>query len=252
MATRPPHSARGGNQKFRYKFPLEHYSTLFEVPHSIVVKWYRKKLSLDEPKVLLEELSKIKMRKPLNLKRINELAKMTSNDRKKAPPPKAEAAPLPPALEAAVAAVEAEAGAPLQGAITAFQRELGRLQDEVDLAYRNYKAEPDALLKQAYWKTWKDMLDAFGKLAKLAPDAEAAAGNMIQVSEAESIWARSTKEARVLLDSFARRISTLPLFRVLNPVDVEQLLGAELNKVMAILEECTLIDEDSGSQETAA
>lgn len=243
-----PHKARTPKsaRPTKYKFPLEHYCQLYEIPFTTILSWYRKNLALDDPEKLLQEVLAMKAKKPTNLTKLNELAKGPL--KKPTPPPKAPAPSVsatPPASSAPPPPGGSHDAA--ETALEGFQRELERLKNESDVAYRSYQAEEDPLLKTAWWKMWKDMLDAWGKLAKLAPDAEREAGNVMRVGDVESIWARATQEVRVVLDSHARRMSMHATFRSLDPVDVEQTILADLKQVMTIMEQCKFADEDSQS-----
>jgi hypothetical protein len=115
-----------------------------------------------------------------------------------------------------------------------FQLELQRLKQECDKAYRAYETMPDAAVKRELWQTWKSMLDAWGKLAKIAPTAEKEAGQLMRVTDVDAVWSRTFSEMKVELEALPRRISTRSELRAIDPVTIELLVEAEVIKVMTI------------------
>lgn len=241
-APRDPHAHP---RKYRYNKP--HYCKVYNVPTGTLQRWYDKNYPLDSPKSLLRTLQEQKGTKSADLTTLSSLAHLTL-----VPGPRAVEQglkpKLPKELDDAVTAYEEETtnktkprtpsstsnSTPddIDSTLTGFHRELARLQAETDQVYRDYKASKDPIARKAYWDIWNKMLEQWGKLAKIAPDAEREAGSLIKVSDVESAWSRTCKEFRTTLETIPRRIALHPVFSACDRVAAEQTLMMEINQAM--------------------
>jgi hypothetical protein len=114
--------------------------------------------------------------------------------------------------------------------------ELKRLEDETAASYAKYVAEQQPGEKMALQKIYLANVNALRQLAKDAPKADAGAKKVLPISDVDSAWSRSLKEFRSALESMPRRVATQPLFKKLDPVDVEQLVNKEVSEILAHLE----------------
>lgn len=214
----------------KYKFGTTHYAQLYEMPWATVRKYHGKNYHLDDPKKLLEEILAQKAPNRPNLTRLRELAGQgTPAPRKKL----SALLGLDPHLEDTEDREPDTIGDAMEG----LQREMHRLKVETDEAYKSYRKESDPIMRSAYWKTWKEMLEQWGKLAKIAPEAEREAGTMAKKEEVDQTWARTFKEIRVQMETMKRRISSNAVFKSLNPVDVELAIEDEVTLIMTTLSE---------------
>jgi hypothetical protein len=229
--------AKHAPQRANYKHTLPHYAKVFSIPEATARKYWRKRYPLDNPKELLEAILAQKSKgSRTNLKTLQAMAHMTKTPGPgEAPPDKRDARrSSAPRVSAPRASTQSEQ--PPTDALEGLQREMQRLQEETNAAYESYQDCDQPLDKQAYWKIWKEMLEQWGKLAKVAPEAEREAGKMALVTDVEATWRRLLAEAKTTLMTLPRRLATNPVFRALNPVDVEQTALAEVNQVMTALE----------------
>lgn len=120
--------------------------------------------------------------------------------------------------------------------LSGLAAELKRLEAETAQSYANYQAElipAEKLVKQAlYLKN----VGALRALAKDAPKADRDAKNTLPVGEVDSAWSRSVKEFRSALEAMPRRVATNPIFKKIDPVDVEELVMKEVQTILSHLE----------------
>jgi hypothetical protein len=119
------------------------------------------------------------------------------------------------------------------------QAELKRMQDECAKAYLSYTRASRPLDKLALHKVWVELVKSMRELAKAAPDAEREARTVVPVADVEEVWTRAFQEARAALENLPRRIATNKIFAPhpgLDPVDVEAVIRAECDGVVAFLE----------------
>jgi hypothetical protein len=120
--------------------------------------------------------------------------------------------------------------------LSGLQAELKRLEAETAQSYANYQAEKlpaDKLVKQ---KLYLANVNALRALAKDAPKADRDAKNSLPIADVESAWSRSVKEFRSECEGMPRRFATNPLFKKLDPVDVEELAMKEVQQILSHLE----------------
>jgi hypothetical protein len=166
------------------------------------------------------------------------VAMTRGEDITKAPVPKPQ--PEQPASETEPSGRESVSDQALDG----LRREMKRLQDECDRCYQTYVDTEDPVEKSVNYSLWQKMIETWGDLAKIAPKAEQEAGKLVAASEVEEVWSRACTEMRTHLSNMHRRLSTHPLFRTLNPVEVEE---AVLNEVTAVLKVLQGEAEDENS-----
>lgn len=232
-------------QARKYIYRMPRYAQQYELPEATIRKWATKGYSLDNPSALLKEVMAQKSPVRADLSGIRKFAGMKRlpalNPRKPAepsPPPSPPSPPSPPRVTDVADEPEEPREPPPSStqvdALEGFQRELHRLETECDKAYKAYERQTDAGIKRELWQTWKQMLDALGKLAKIAPNAEREAGALLRVVDVEATWSRTFLEMRTELEAIPRRLSLRSELRAVDPVTIEQVVAAEIHKVMTI------------------
>jgi hypothetical protein len=221
---------RKAKPRTKYNHGISHYSALYEIPYATIKKYHGKSYPLDDPKALLEKLMAQTAPNRTNIVRLKQIVDQ-GHTRRVLPKRKSVPTAEPPEDEEPPEPKNDAVGDAMEG----LQREMHRLKVETDEAYRAYRKENDPILKSSWWKTWKEMLDQWGKLAKLAPEAEREAGTMAKAADIEATWSRTVKEIRTSLESMKRRMSAHATFKALNPVDVELAIESEVIKVMTLL-----------------
>lgn len=129
-----------------------------------------------------------------------------------------------------------------------LMEELARLKQETMKSYRLYVAELRPADRMTRQKIWLANVAALRQLAKEAPKAERDARNVLVVADVESAWSRSFKEFKTSAEALGRRVSTLPLFAGLDPVDVEQAIGKEVVTILSHLESGSWLDKVPASE----
>lgn len=244
MATRKPH-APPKVRKTQYRYKLDHYSALYEIPHATIVKYYKKKYPLDNPQQLRKTLLAQTSSAKTNMVRLDAMAHMTI-----APGPFAEQPPTKKEVSHGPAGSSEQTPSSSGGEtwdrrktpsdkfdhLPGLQREIARLEHETTVAYRTFSETTNPLDRKLAWDLWQQLLEQWGKTAKLAPAAEAEAGTLVKKADAANTWRRTFTEINSELNGLARRIATLPVFKSVNPVEAEQAVIAEVKRIQTILQ----------------
>jgi hypothetical protein len=221
---KPPH----GNKQ-----SLMWYSREYGWPLQTVKNARNRRWPLDDPQELLVKVMAGRGKKPPMQKLIN----LANGQKGPAASPRARqnasaSQSEPPAPPPGTTPSEDVAHDLLSG----LAAELKRLETETAQSYANYVAEllpAEKLVKQTiYIKN----VNALRQLAKDAPKADRDAKNTLPIGDVDSAWSRSFKEFRSSLEAMGRRLATNPLFKKLDPVDVEELVNKETGEIIAHLE----------------
>ncbi len=213
---------------------LEHvvswYVKNYGLPISTVQNYRRRGWNLDDPKALLEKIMKAHGKKPplqalLNLVNGQQgPSTVKRGQSRNAPKPPDDVPPPPPPTEGS-------------GIKQGLRAELDRLEKETAESYEKYRFAPEGTAdKLVAQKLYLANVNALRALAKDAPKADKDAKNLVPVAEVDSVWSRSLKEFRSAAEALPRREATKPLYRKLDPVEVELSLRGEVSEMIARLE----------------
>jgi hypothetical protein len=103
-------------------------------------------------------------------------------------------------------------------------------------AHQRYASEKDPAAAAPLFQAYLRVVAAVTALSKAAPKSDIETGNAIPASEVDATWSRHVKEWRTMLENLPRRAAMSPLFKRLDPVDVEQLLDKEVAQILVHLE----------------
>lgn len=227
---------RSGPPRIRvtgYKHPFDWYSREYNLTLSTINLLRRHGAPLDDPvKVFDMIVNKLRSR-PADLSVLAQKVKEATGEMPATPPHLADR--LIPLEErrkrqfemqqTAVASAEEIRDDGKRG-VTA---ELRRLEEETAKAYRIYAASKDHVEKLANYKVWTALLSEMRKLAKDAPASEREAGRHVPIEEVEAVWTRGLLVFSKSLDTLPRRVATHPLFKKLDPHDVEEFIQSEVS-----------------------
>lgn len=221
---KPPH----GNKQ-----SLMWYTRAYGWPLSTVKNARNRRWPLDDPQELLAKVMAGRGRKPPMQTLIN-LANNQTGPTKR--PGSAQSAPKKPADVPPPPPPSSGSGDVPHDLRSGLAAELKRLETETAQSYANYLAETlpaEKLVKQViYLKN----VNALRALAKDAPKADRDAKNTLPIGDVDAAWSRSLKECRSSLEALGRRLATNPLFKKIDPVDVEELVDKEVREILAHLE----------------
>lgn len=213
-----------GMRKTGYKHPMQFYATAYGIPVKTIQKARMRKWPLDDPKKLLKTFEDA----PGPKTQLVLLRKIVNGDTAELQEP------TPQSDDAGETVDEiSQVSMALAGGL---MEELARLKKETLASYRMYIAEQRPADRHLRNKIWLANVAALRQLAKEAPKAERDAKNVLVVADVESAWSRSFKEFKTSLESLGRRVSTLPLFAKLDPIDVEEVISKEAVVILSHLE----------------
>jgi hypothetical protein len=196
-----------------------YYADLYKVPYKTVSKWRSKGYPMDDPQKLLETVMAQKSTAKSDLRGLRDMADAQADGkaRKAGPAPKTRDVPaLDPEFE------PTEEG--LMG-------QLQRLEHEAKRAYADYVKATKPLDKKDLFELWQGIIAEMRQVAKVAPDAELASGQLMKVSEAEATWLRALAEISTTLEAIPRRIAMHPKMKGISAVTIEQVVMDEITKV---------------------
>lgn len=201
---------------------FSYYVREYKLTHAILVNAHKRGINLDSPKKLLAYLLKRKTSRLCDLSRLQEVATGQRSKPRPASPAaaSAEETPLDP-------------NAPLK---VGLARQVALLEKEVEESHAAYRKETLPFEKLSLQKIYLANVSALRQLAKVQPDADSASGRVLPVDDVDSAWSRSLKEFRSTLEAMPRRIASSPLFKKLDPVDVEELVSKEVTAILTHLE----------------
>lgn len=75
----------------------------------------------------------------------------------------------------------------------------------------------------------------FARLVKSALAAEEKLGLLVEKTDVDAVWSRMVLEFRKTLEQVPRRVATHHVFRDLDPVDVDEVIGAEIREALTTL-----------------
>jgi hypothetical protein len=214
-----------------YKQTLTWYSDTYGIPFQTIRNAQKRGWPLDNPAELLRHMMASKGKKT-NLQGLINIVNGQQGPSKKSPGSSRNDQNPPPYTPPGQTESEDVAHDLLSG----LQAELKRLEAETAQSYANYQAEKlpaDKLVKQ---KLYLANVNALRALAKDAPKADRDAKNSLPIADVESAWSRSVKEFRSECEGMPRRFATNPLFKKLDPVDVEELAMKEVQQILSHLE----------------
>jgi hypothetical protein len=234
-----------GTRKTGLLHELKWYHETYGIPLQTVINARNRGWPLDNPERLLRKYEALTGKKP-PLDALRAIVNGTPGARigqrgssRNDPPPKTESPPAPP-----------PSGEPrsTKDIVFGLQAELERLQEETARSYKDYTDEKQPGDKIAKQKIYLANVNALRALAKDAPKADEANRNSVSISDVDSTWARALKEFRSQLEALPRRVSTSPLFRGVDPVDVELLVRGETDKLLAHLETGSWLKSEEPAQ----
>ncbi len=231
-----------GKSRTTLSHPYSWYEKTYGLSISTVIRYHKKGVDLDKPADLLARLVSKPGQKP-DLKKLQAFV-MGREDAVQLPtqkPPKKSALPPPEDEEVDLDAVDIDG----LDESKVLSNELKFLKVECDRARREYQRETNPIDKNVKLKLYQALVNTMRQLAKEAPAAELAAGNVLPKGEVESIWMRAFKETSNQLDALARRLATHPTFRRCDPVEVEETVTAEVNLIKGILEDGSWLNKKS-------
>lgn len=203
------------------KHGAAHYSDLYKVPYKTASKWRSKGYPMDDPEALLDIIMGQKSTAKADLRGLrNVVDEIQERAMRKAAPQTKEQPPLEDEF------MPTEEG--LMG-------ELQRLEHEAKKAYRDYTRARKPLDKKDLFELWKAIIAEQRQVAKVAPEAAEAAGQLVKVADVEAKWLRSCAEMSTTLEAMARRISMHPKLRSVGAVAVEQIIMDEVTKIKKML-----------------
>jgi len=194
------------------KHPLKFYVEKYGIALGTIQNCVRKNWPLDDPTKLLEKFLNSRGLKP-NLAKLQDVASGGRKLRTKRP-----------------GKTTTEADSQDEG--VTLQHEFERIKSESARSYREYLAEKNPATRIALQKIWLANSAALRQLAKPARQSEVDLKNWLQKSDVEASFARAASEFRGNIENLGRRISALPLFAKLDPVDVELACAKETKKML--------------------
>lgn len=207
------------------------YSDTYKIPFQTIRNAHKRGWPLDDPAGLLAKMMASKGKKT-NLQGLINLVNGQSGPSGKSRG-SSQNAQNPPA---GVAPGQTKSEDVEHSLLGGLQAELKRLETETAQSYANYQAEllpAEKLVKQ---KLYLANVNALRALAKDAPKADRDAKNSLPIDDVDSAWSRSVKEFRSECEAMPRRVATNPMFKKIDPVDVEELVMKEVQLILTHLE----------------
>jgi hypothetical protein len=264
----------------KHPHPVPYYADLYQIPLVSMYRYSKRGVNIDDPKELLDHILLQDGRREVNTRNLRtmvpkgykEPAKAVARKqqlahtragrvvkpvvrsvpfRKPTQPPVQPDDKKPAKKAPKTPRSDSERESTTIDTLNGFQRELARLEEETNNCYQSYLDTEDPMEKATYWKLWQSMLETWGKLAKIAPDAEKIAGNVVTKSDLEATWMRTFKEIRTMLEAVPRRMATHAAFAELNPVDVEQAWIEETQRLMEALASGDFLKAEQEKKEAA-
>lgn len=217
---------------------MQHYSDTYGLTYQCVARMKQRGYDLGNPKKLLKQIEDQPGGNKPDLTVLRAIVNGDSSTLQDEPEPSAPSEP-PSTQSDAVEGdppPEAEAVQFSMAVAGGLMDELARLKSETLKSYRLYLAELRPADRMTRNKIWLANVAALRQLAKEAPKAERDAKNVLLVGDVDATWSRTLKEFKSSLESLGRRISTLPLFAELDPIDVEQVVAKEVVVILEHLE----------------
>ena len=189
------------------KKSLAHYAELYGLPLGTIANCRRRKWPLDDPEELFRRFTESPGKKP-DLRTLETIVCGENTERVKSKE------------------FQSEDDAPT------LMSELDHLRKECRRSFADFENEPSPIRRVQLHKVYLQNLKALSALVPLATKAEEEAGRLVSADAVVQQWMRATLEFRAALETIPRRIATHPVFRKLDPVEVEAVLNHEVATVL--------------------
>jgi phage terminase Nu1 subunit (DNA packaging protein) len=113
--------------------------------------------------------------------------------------------------------------------VGALGRELARLAKQLEDTAKEISRTDEVSRRAALEKLNAQRSATFARLAKQALAAEKELGLLVEKSDIVAVWSRAIAEFRSTMERIPRRVADRPIFKGLDPVDVELTIRREVD-----------------------